>query len=223
MKNKYIYRSRISEKKFRQILKLFCMDIEAKKVAELTNVNRMTINRIFNRTRIRMAQDCQLSGPFESGEIELDESYFGPKRQRGKRGRGAGNKTIVFGILKREGKIFTQIIKNCSHSEIMPIIERMIKRDCTIYTDGWPVYDALVDFGYKKHYKVRHSQNEFANGTNHINGIESFWSFCKNRIAKFHGIRKDKFLLHLKESEFRHNHRDILYVSLLKLIKNNPL
>ena len=30
------------------------------------------------------------------GEIEIDESYFGAKRVRGKRGRGIGKKTPVF-------------------------------------------------------------------------------------------------------------------------------
>jgi len=37
-------------------------------------------------------------------EIECDESYFGAKRIRGKRGRGAAGKTPVFGLLKRNGK-----------------------------------------------------------------------------------------------------------------------
>lgn len=53
--------------------------------------------------RILMKENCEKTS-LVSGEIEIDESYFGAKRIRGKRGRGAGGKTPVFGILKRDGK-----------------------------------------------------------------------------------------------------------------------
>ncbi len=118
MKNKYIIRSRISEAKFRQIVKLFCYDIEAKKVSELTGVSRPTINKLFNKIREAIAKNCEENSILLSGEIELDESYFEAKRVRGKRGRGASGKTPVFGMLKRNGKVYTQIIKNCSIAEI---------------------------------------------------------------------------------------------------------
>ena len=105
MKNKYIIRSRISDKKFREILKLFCFDIEAKKVSEITNISRITINKIFDELRILIASKCELESPFEKGEIELDESYFGAKRARGKRDHGAGGKIPIFDMLKRNGKV----------------------------------------------------------------------------------------------------------------------
>ena len=46
MKNKYITRSRISEKKFREILRYFSSDIEAVKIAEFTNISEKTINLV---------------------------------------------------------------------------------------------------------------------------------------------------------------------------------
>ena len=49
----------------------------------------------------------------------MDESYFKAKRVRGKRGRGVSGKQLVFGMLKRDGKVYTQ--KNCSTGELMPI------------------------------------------------------------------------------------------------------
>ncbi|BAV94643.1 transposase [Ichthyobacterium seriolicida] len=169
MKNKYIIRSRISEAKFRSILRLFCLNIEAKKVSKLTNVSRYTINKIFDKLRLLIVQKCEEESPFNQGEIELDESYFGAKRVRGKRGRGSGGKVPVFGMLKREGKVYTQIVKNCSSSVIMPIIESRASKESTIYTDGFKSYDGLVNYGYKRHYRVKHSENEFAKGVNHIN------------------------------------------------------
>ncbi len=82
----------------------------------------------------------------------------------------------------------------------------------------------MVDLGYKKHYRVQHGTNEFAKGSNHINGIESFWSFAKRRILKFHGIPASTFYLHLKECEFRFNYRDKnIYAVVLKICKNNSL
>ena len=44
MKNKYVYRSRISEKKFREIVKLFSLDLEADQTAEIVGFSRITIN-----------------------------------------------------------------------------------------------------------------------------------------------------------------------------------
>jgi hypothetical protein len=67
------------------------------------------------------------------------------------------------------------------------------------HTDGWKAYDGLVLGGYRHHHTPHH-QNEFARGKNHVNGIESFWSFAKFRFLKLRGVRKDRFLLHLKET-----------------------
>lgn len=85
------------------------MDLEANKVAELTHLNRNTVNRYFMEIRCRIATFCEQESPL-SGVVEVDESYFGPKRIKGKRGRGAGSKTIVFGIFKRDGKFYTEIV-----------------------------------------------------------------------------------------------------------------
>jgi transposase len=223
MKNKYIIRSRISEAKFREVLKMFVLDVDATKTAQITNLNRNTINKIFNGIRQRILLDFNVSGAKFSGEIELDESYFGAKRVRGKRGRGAAGKTPVFGMKKREGGVYVEIVKNCSKDELMPIIQGKILENSTIHTDGWRAYDGLILNGYD-HYRVFHSHNEFARGKCHVNGIEAFWSYCKRRLSKFNGMDSEKFILHLKECEFRYSNRDCdLYQILLKMIRKNPL
>ena len=98
--NCYYRRSRISEKKFREIIKYFAIDLTANRTAQLTGLTHKSVNQIYLKIRHRLAQSCQRVSPF-SGEVEVDESYFGAKRVRGKRGRGASGKTIVFGIYKR--------------------------------------------------------------------------------------------------------------------------
>ena len=223
MKNKYIKRSRISEAKFREIIRYFSLDIDAQTIAILTGLNRNTINRYFNLIRRRIAEFCELQSPF-NGEVEVDESYFGGKRIKGKRGRGAGNKTPVFGILQRGGKVYTEIVPNCAKHTLQAIIRGRVKPDTVIHSDYWRGYNGLVDIGYKKHYRVHHGSNEFANQKSHINGIESFWSFAKRRLMKFHGISESTFYLHLKECEFRFNYRDKdIYIILLKMIRDDPL
>jgi transposase-like protein len=93
-----------------------------------------------------------------------------------------------------------------------------------VHPDGWRGYDGLVDVGYAEHLRVSRSDDEFANERSHINGIESFWSYAKRRLAKFNGVPRHTFYLYLKETEFRFNRRrDYLYQALHKLLRNNPL
>ncbi len=222
MKNKYINRSKISEAKFRQILRYFTEDFDSTQTSKLTGISRVTISNIYQKLRLRIMQLTENEEKL-SGEIEADESYFGAKRIRGKRGRGARGKVPVFGLLKRNGKVYTVIVKNCERRQLMPIIKGKILEDSTIYTDGWTSYDSLVLNGYK-HYRIYHSKDEFARGKNHVNGIESFWSYAKRRISQFNGVPKNKFILHLKESEWRFNHRsDNIYKVLMRELSQNPL
>ena len=121
MNNKYYHRARISERKFREVIKLFSLDIEATKIAHISRLNRNTINTILNKVRIRLAEYCEQESPY-SGIIEVDESFFGARRVKGKRGRGAYGKTIVFGIFKRNGHVYTEIVPNCSKATLQAVI-----------------------------------------------------------------------------------------------------
>ena len=120
-KNKYANRSKISEAKFRQLAKLFAVDLDAGQIAELISINRNTVNRYLMAIRERIAEFCEKTSPV-SGEIEVDESYFGARRVKGKRGRGAQGKTIVFGLYKRQGKVYTEIVPDCSKTTLQAII-----------------------------------------------------------------------------------------------------
>lgn len=222
--NKYYKRSRISEAKFRQLVRLFAQDLPASDVAALTGLERKTVNSIFFKIRTRIAEQCELQSPLASGEIEVDESYFGPRRVRGKRGRGAASKTPVFGLLKRQGKVYTEIVPDCRKATLQAIIRGRVALESVIHSDGWRGYDGLVDVGFAKHLRVEHGNNEFGFGSRHINGIESFWSFAKRRLQKFNGVPAHTFYLHLKECEWRFNNRnDNLYLLLLKLLRENPI
>jgi transposase-like protein len=204
-------------------VKCFSLDLDAHQAAHLTSLNRNTVNRYLRLIRTRIAEFCDQSSPFR-GEVEADESYFGAKRIKGKRGRGAYSKTPVFGILQRSGMVYTEIVPDCAKHTLQAIIRGKVELESIIHTDSWRGYNGLVDLGYKKHYRVHHGTNEFANGKRHINGIESFWSFAKRRLMKFHGIPKSTFYLHLKECEFRFNYRNQnIYKLVLDMLRKNPL
>ena len=155
------------------IILCFSEDITASSASKILRINRNTINAYYNEIREKILQHSLKEQAKELGEFELDESYFGARRVRGKRGRGAAGKTPVFGLLKRNGKVFVTIVPNCSKEELMPIIQGKILEGSTIHTDGWKAYDGLILNDYN-HYRVFHHENEFARGKSHVNGIECF-------------------------------------------------
>jgi transposase len=223
VKYKQFVRAKISNKKFRQILRAFALDLTATQIAVLTNLNRNTSNRYLRLIRQSIARFCEQESPF-SGVVELDESYFGTKRAKGKRGRGAADKTIVFGIYKRNGKVYTEIVPDVTKDTLLQIVKGKVTLDSTIHTDGFRSYDGIVHLGYQKHYRILHSEGIYAIGTNHINGIEGFWGYAKVRLTKFRGLSKNSFYFHLKECEFRFNYRqENLYSLLLKICNHNGL
>ena len=224
MKNKYIHRSKISEAKFRQLVKLFSLDLTATQATEHTGLNRNTVNRLYAEMCRRIAEHSRQISPI-AGEIEADESYFGSRRVRGKRGRGASGKTIVFGLFKRGGKVYAEIVPDAKKVTLQAIVRGHVDLESVIHTDGWSGYDGLVDLGFEKHYRVNHAENEFSNGDGkYINGIESFWGYAKHRLVKFNGIPKNLFEIYLKETEFRFNNRgNDLYQILLNLFRDSPL
>ena len=222
-KNRYFRRSKLSEAKLRQILRYFAMDLTATDCAELSGISVRSINTIYLRLRERMAEQCEKVSPL-GGELEADESYFGPRRVRGLRGRGAGRKTVVFSLLKRGDSVYTEIVPDATKRTLQAIIRGKADIASIIHTDRWRGYDGLVDVGFDKHLRVNHGNNEFARGSVHVNGIESFWSYAKRRMVQFNGVPRHTFYLHLKETEFRFNHRHgSLYKALLSLLRNNPL
>ena len=144
MVNRYISDARLSERKFKELLALFCADVPALTASVLSAVNRKTSQRIYGLLRRRVVEMAlEEARPF-TGEVKIDGSYFGPRRVRGRRGRGAGGKTPVIGLLKRGGKVFTSVVANCSRAELEPIIKGQVLSKATVYTDGWLGYDGLL-------------------------------------------------------------------------------
>ena len=198
--------SKLSDYKIKKILKCFCSDIDATKTAEILGLNRKTINHYYRIFREVIFEKQQQDLSLFFGEIELDEAYFGAKRLRGvnmpqKRGRGTW-KQAVFGVFERDGRVYTELIPNAKSETLRKVIRGKVSLESIVFTDGWRGYSGLLDMGFEKHFRIDKSKSFSNQNGVHINGIESFWSFTKRRLAKFNGV-KSTFILHLKECEFR--------------------
>jgi len=221
-KNRYFRRSHLSEAKFRAIIRYFAHDLRAWKIAELSGVSRPTINQLFMKLRIRIAQVCNASSPL-SGEGEVDESYFGARRVRGKKGRGAGGKPIVFGILERHGKV-SEIVPDASRKQLQSAIrgqaalEASSTRTAGEATMGWWTWATkriseciMVSMSLPAVIVISMALNHSGHMPN--GGLQSSMLFPDKR--SFYTF---------KECEFRFNHREEdLSDRIFTLLKENPL
>ena len=204
----YERRSRLSLRQQSELIKLFVAGATARTAGELVGVHRNTAVSYF--MRLSRLITAHLPSYRLSGEVEADESYLGGVR-KGKRGCGAAGKIVVFGLLKRSGKVYTAIIPDARTETLMPIIEEQVGLDSIVYTDTFKAYNAL-DVSCFHHHRINHNRL-FAERGNHINGIEKFWNQAKRHLRRFNGIKPEHFYWFLKECEWRFNggnHKELL-------------
>lgn len=196
---------KISKKSQHKLLEFFVLEVTARSAANILGIQPNTAALFYHKLREVIVASLELHAEeVFAGEIELDESYFGGVR-KGKRGRGAVGKVVVFGILKRGGKVYTKIIDDTKTDTLMPIIRRKIVPDSVVYTDSYRSYNAL-DVSEFHHHRINHSTHFAEQKHNHINGIENFWNQAKRVLRKYNGVPKNNFHLFLKECEFRFNY-----------------
>lgn len=221
MTKRLIKNSKLSNRQIGKLVDLFVLEVPANKAAKALNINRHSAERAYHLIRLALALECEKEFSF-NGEVEIDESYFGGQR-KGHRGRGAAGKVPVFGLLKREGKVYTRIVNDVSRDTLRKIIRTKIIPESIIYSDGFRSYDGLVLDGFK-HYRIDHYRTFVNSRCHHINGIENFWGYAKTKLKRYSGINRKYFYLYLKEMEFRFNHRKHPNLGLLIrkiLLRNN--
>ena len=192
-----------------QIIVGFHQQIPASRLAMDLGLNYRTVERVYRKLREVLYHICELEGAKLSGEIEIDDAYFGGRR-KGTRGRGARNKSVVLGLLERDGRVYTRIVYSLDAPGLMDLIRRRTRKGSVYYTDSFRSYRSLKRFG--KHLTVAHSR-QFASKPgrkyhSHINGIEGFWSFAKHGLYQYRAVSRANFRLYLKEMEYRFNHRN---------------
>lgn len=201
---RWINELRISPKQWLWIVKLFELELSAKKISEQISLSYPTVLKAAHMIRLAILANND-SEDLLKGEVELDESYFGGRR-KGKRGRGAFNKVPVFGILERNGIVKVEGVQDVKAETLLNLTVQTVRRGSIVYTDKFKSYDSLMFCGYR-HLKIDHKK-KFSSGKVYINGVEGFWSYAKERLVKHHGVSKERFPLYLKEMEFRYNNRD---------------
>jgi transposase len=189
-----------------EIIKGFYQLVPAYRLATDLGVDVKVVTRIYQHLRESLYHTTELEAGQLRGEIELDEAYFGGRR-KGKRGRGAAGKSLVFGLLERKGRVYTRVVENVMAEELMRHIKEHTRKGSVYYTDSFRGYQSLKRYG--KHHQLNHSKSYVDKRTkNHINGIEGFWSYAKHILYNYRGVSKYHFPMYLKEIEYRFNHRD---------------
>jgi len=182
--------------------------VPAKELQRQLGVSYPTAFRMAHKIREYMgAIDGE---PPLTGHVEVDETYVGGRRKGGKKhgitGRGA-KKTVVFGILERDGELFTKVVPNASRKSLIPPILDQVPFGTTVSSDEWLPYRILSKLGYD-HHMVDHSAKEYARGDVHVNTLEAFWSMLKRSIRGTHiHVSPHHLPKYLGEFEYRYNLR----------------
>ncbi len=149
-----------------------------------------------------------------SNEVEADETYIGgknknkhpDKRTKGTQGRSTKSKTIVFGLLERNGLVRTKVIENANSVTINSIINHNIRSGSCIYTDEWRGYNRIRKDFY--HERVHHNIGQYVDGNIYTNTIEGFWSHLKRGITgTYHQVNKKHLQKYCIEFAYRYNTR----------------
>lgn len=159
-----------------------------------------------------------------SGDIEVDETYIGGSRP-GKRGRGAAGKTVLFGMLQRDGDVMTHVVPDAKTKSLRPLILEHVEKDSTVNSDEWHAYKNLSADGYN-HQTVNHGDGEYVNGDAHVNSLEGYWSQLKKSIRSTHiHVSKKHLAKYAKEFEYRFNSRknpETMFPELISTFPDDP-
>lgn len=202
MKNRYVNRAKISESKFRDLLRFFSLDLTAIQIATLTGLNRNTVNRYLTEIRIKITRFSELTAPLSVKRPRIENP--------------GDSRSLSILIKEYESMIYTDTIPQ-------ELMYGLGKDEINKLLNGFG-YDLLIDLKSNKHYSLDRKQGDPAQHRITVNRIESFWGNARSRLIKFKGMHASTFRYHLKECEFRFNHRDKdLYQFLLKILRNDPL
>jgi len=177
--------------------------ISAKQLERELGVTYKTAWRMAYLIRKQLMAD---DGVPMSGPVEADETYVGGKR-RGAIGRGV-DKTPVFGIAQRQGRVMAVTVPNVARATVMPYITERVLPKSTVYTDEYRTYDTLGRQGFE-HRRIRHVERIYVSGDIHTNTIEGFWSLVKRGIGGvYHAVSAKHLQGYLNEYVWRYNRRN---------------
>jgi transposase len=225
MKNKYLKGAHISEGKFRELLRLFCEDLTATQIANISGISRVTINNYLRMIRGKIAQFCEDKNPVNYLNDNDFASYSPTGNLTGHQKRAQQLNTTVFGIYKTGSGIFTNLLVGIDKATINEIIRsKKLNGNAGKWYDNLKQYSGIANFSSYKLIRINHQGEEPAKGSGQIDEIDFFWGLIKGRLTKFRGMNNSTLYLHVKESEFRYNYRNNDIFNLLNdIIQQQPL
>ena len=152
-----ITQCKLKKKVQKELLRFFVLQVTARSASDILGIHPNSAVLFYRKIptvinyHLALAADEVFEGP-----VELDESYFGGRR-KGRRGRGAAGKVVVFGILKRNGRVYAVVVDNAKSETLLPVIKKKIMPDSIVYTDSLSSYDKPGVSGFI-HYRINHSQ-----------------------------------------------------------------
>jgi transposase len=224
MKNKFLKGAHISERKVRELLKLFAEDLTATQIANISGISRITVNAYLKLIRTHIAKYCEEKNPvhYNNGTFA-----FLPLQNPGsivQSKNGTTLKKSFYGIFKQDDIIYTDKLK------IDPVwlydwLKGKVEADqALIEKYRLDLYSGIVDFNTVKLFRINSSNTSFTKGRSHIDEIDLFWGMLKSRLVKFRGLNGSTLYLHVKETEFRYNYRnEDLFELLVNIIHKRPL
>lgn len=187
--------------------------ISAKQIQRETGVTYKTAWRMFKQIRTLMSEDIRLEGT----TVEADETTQGgsernkhaSKRDARARGRNAGTKKVVFGMVERGGRVIARVVPDSKEKTLLPIIAERVLPESTIFTDDWSAYDKLSSMGKGyEHHRINHSARVYVMGNTHTQTIEGFWSLLKRGITGvYHNVSAKYLQTYCDEYAYRYNRR----------------
>ena len=185
--------------------------ISAKQLERELGVTYKTAWRMFKQIRSMLVEDITLEG----SSAEIDATFVGGKAKnmhKAKRerlgGRGTVGKTVVLGMVERQGNVVTAIVGEESQNAVLPNVREKVLPRSLIYSDEHAAYNPLQTMGYQ-HRRVHHAAKVYVQGDAHTNTIEGFWSLVKRGISGVNHAASVKYLQsYLNEYSFRYNRRN---------------
>ncbi|MGZ5191019.1 MAG: hypothetical protein ACXWCZ_08345 [Flavisolibacter sp.] len=223
MKNRYLKNARIPERKVRELLTLFCEDLTATQIANISGISRITVNAYLKLIRSQIAQYCEEQYPYSITPLR---NLMIPNIIKGN-GEGSVSQNCenhFYGILRYEQSIYTQWITTVENQWLNNWLRGKVKVEtATLDQYGLSRFEAIADFSRAKLYRVNIIPT-VVKVKPKIDEIDLFWGKLKSRIVKFRGLNCNTTFLHVKESEFRYNHRNTdLFALMHSLIQRRPL
>jgi len=222
MKNRYLKGAHLSERKVRELIKLFSEDLTATQIANITGISRITVNAYFKLIRTHIAKFCEERNPFHhtNGMVTYHASENGTVASN-----GTVSKKSFYGIFKNDETIHADKIANIDAEWMYDWLKGKTEGDRDIIEKyRLHVYNAIADFNSIRLYRINEAVPGVTRGKSHVDEIDMFWGMLKSRLIKFRGLNSGTLYLHVKETEFRYNYRENdLFELLMEILHKRPL